>query len=686
MKFPAALFSWLMVPLAAAAGFYGNRHHQRQLAQEGENGSPPAFGELQADGEAPSKTGTKFPAAAPPRVVKKWADRLRNCTAEELPRLYAEIQALKEKMAGMDGGVDHSAERSGLYYEQSTALRLLGARWAELDPQGGFAFFNQQQGEEKDTAGRQWLLAEWALRDPDAVFDTLTKQPATQSRDDLSTVGFTLMEESTEVFWNWFRKTRQPMPSEGIRDEVWQSLATQHFEELSAMAAELLEASNTPKEGQQISIYTLDSFYKLLAGTMASKDVDKALAWAREQPAAVRSQALRGALKGLVRTSPERIADYASELKPRQIGGNAFSGSGAGELIQEAVERIGEHDPLKALKWLEEKKEKLGHETYNGMSALQENLRKAITEGRLSPQDAFAAIRSSSDPNLRLNVARNMWQGLPTEQLASTAQWLLTVDSKETRSLALEGIFPEWVKQDRAAAMKFAAGVTDPALAASLYRGLASNAWNGLVNTQQERVSDALMEIPPQFRGEIMADQVRMNYDDGMMDYSPPFDGPRMAKALEGLPPSEATDKAVSRVAESWGASDPLAAMTWAAGQSDAGLREKATGAAMESWAKEDAWGASQWIDALPPGEQRDVAAHHLARVLRNDEPESAWTWAASISDPAIRLEARSAILRKWRDSGATNAQNAVNNLPADLPAPDRQKLIDTLNHKDAPK
>ena len=132
-------------------------------------------------------------------------------------------------------------------------------------------------------------------------------------------------------------------------------------------------------------------------------------------------------------------------------------------------------------------------------------------------------------------------------------------------------------------------------------------------------------------------------------------------------------------VAAAWGASEPEAALTWAKGQSDSGLRKTATGAAVEAWAKEDAWGTSQWIDALPAGETRDTASHHLARSQGKEEPVSAWTWAGSIGDPVTRLEAQAAVLREWRNSSAGDAAAAVEGLAQTLTPAGHQRLVEAL-------
>jgi hypothetical protein len=208
----------------------------------------------------------------------------------------------------------------------------------------------------------------------------------------------------------------------------------------------------------------------------------------------------------------------------------------------------------------------------------------------------------------------------------------------------------------------------------------------GAVNTQGERVAAVIAGIPAEHRADILCNQVKERYSEHMMDHSPPFEGARFAAALDGVPASEAKDRAIAMIAGTWGAADPLVALDWAWKQADAGIREKSAGATVEAWAAEDAWGASEWIKAQPPGESRDIAAHHLARALRTEEPESAWAWATDIGDAATRVEAQAAVLRKWRDSSAAEARAAVEAVVDSLTPAARQQLMDTLDRRDGAK
>ncbi|RYD30579.1 MAG: hypothetical protein EOP86_19690, partial [Verrucomicrobiaceae bacterium] len=73
------LLPLLAVPLAAVAGYYGGQEQRRHRAA-----APPGAG-----GKPGSSVAEDTRAAAPTLKyattghVKKWADRLRNCTVEE---------------------------------------------------------------------------------------------------------------------------------------------------------------------------------------------------------------------------------------------------------------------------------------------------------------------------------------------------------------------------------------------------------------------------------------------------------------------------------------------------------------------------------------------------------------------------------------------------------------------------
>lgn len=497
------------------------------------------------------------------------------------------------------------------------------------------------------------------------------KRPA----DLLESVGLEVMGAGAEPFWAWFKTVRAPMPREGETNAVWRRLAATHFEELSAMAASGPQGLDAGGRS-----WNPAGLYQVLATAMAGRDAEGALKWAESQPAKVRNAALTGALETLTAVDPGKAVAYLMAIKD---GENPLAGSGAYWMAQKALRAMSMRDPLGTVDWFQANGGRLdGGDSYGG-EALASGLSAAMKDGRITPEQAFAKVSAAHSENshVHLIVLHDMWLGLPADQLAKAAEWLRTVDSEGARDSATRGLFSAWAAQDRAAAMRFTAETGDLWMVSVMFEGLTASASGGWSDSAGDRVAAVLKEVPLEHRAQAVSQYMRSQQHIGHTGNRLPFfDGAVMAQTLEGLAPAESTGQAAALIAERWAATDPASAIDWAWDWQDASLREKATGAAVKSWAREDAWGASHWIETQPAGEQRDRAAHHLARFLCTDDPESAWTWAGSIEDPAIRQEARAAVLRMWRYSAAAAAQAAVDSLPSAALSPaDRQKLTDTL-------
>lgn len=653
MNKPVVLLAWFAVPLGAVGGYYGGRSQAPEIPYE-------------------SKTTTTTPGPSvvtrpdTNSVVTGWTARLEKCGAAELPALFAEIGAVPDAAA------------------KTTALRLLCARWAEVDVAGGVAFFTTVKEDTKDPSGRIYLLTEWALRDPSAAYEA-TLLPGKDVQDELTIVGTELLYDDAAKFWQWFQKARLPFPSG--ESEAWKPVIRAHFDELLDIAAETLAATGKDA-GTHPGGWKAAGLYQMLAASMADKDAEKAVAWAAELPQSVRHQALLAALGVLAKRQPEKIFEHLVLLKDKPTGPDPFTGPDSENIIKSAATAMAARDPQAALEWVNANQGVFGNNSSVVHMAVADGFAAAMRDGKLTPEQAFTAVcgPNPKDASIPANVLRHMWGQLSAEQLAATAAWVKNADSKSARSHALSGILQAWKSKDLAGAVRFAEELREPAFVNEIYESIARHAQLGIVNTQGERVAAVIASIPAEHRAGVLYNQVRENYSEHMADHSPPFEGARFAAALEDVPASEAKDRAVTMVAGTWGASDPVAALEWAGQQADATMREKATGAAVGAWAKEDAWGASEWIKAQPPGESRDVAAHHLARELRSEEPESAWAWAADIGDAATRLEAQSAVLRKWRDASPGEARAAVEAIADSLPPEVRQQLMDTLEKSNGAK
>lgn len=705
MKFRLGLMHRLTVPLAAVAGFGASQlWPQRQPLAGDELTAAVAAGEAERGVRTPepaTRGGQDSLTNPASGTVKKWADRLRNCRVEELPALAEEIERIQSEAMAQPPGMDQAMKRLVLMNEHQTALRLLCARWAELDAPGGFAYFSQLKAEGKDDEGRSLLLVEWALRDQATVFQTVQALPDPDRGNHLNYIGTELIREDKEEFWAWFQKARRPLPNRGLGDATWKILTREHFEELSALGVQLalVAAGDNRAAGQpDIQPWELQYLFTLLSTTLAERDPDKALAWAKDQPGKVRDFAIEGVIRTLVKGTPEKLPDYLELLKPPQSGPGSDGVPGSGELVRAALDQMASRDPVKTLNWLKENRSKLPQDSSDAVYSLGGRLGAAIREGRVTPQQASAKPQaasanapvasksplSSPDPqkskkdneklppgfarreqdlqrlevtnlgdlrDLLENQASSPWQMMFQTRLwaerdpAGLWRWLRGGGFEKLVGIDASGIlFGAWFPKDPAAAITaFHQLGGDRA-----QRQRAASEMLGLLTTGDDGLRAKLM---PFF--EELAD---VNGSSSL-----PGDTAANAAMLAKMPPGTSRDALLNSTARSWMASNWKASITWAASLTEP-LRSRllATMAGMTFGRGEfvDFPGATlpshreagctewarKWLNTEAPPEVVSRMGPEFAAALAKDDPAAALEWAQesllAAADPGHRQSA----------------------------------------------
>ncbi|HEY2342428.1 MAG TPA: hypothetical protein VGH90_05325, partial [Chthoniobacteraceae bacterium] len=82
----------------------------------------------------------------------------------------------------------------------------------------------------------------------------------------------------------------------------------------------------------------------------------------------------------------------------------------------------------------------------------------------------------------------------------------------------------------------------------------------------------------------------------------------------------------------------------------DGPLRDQAMKNLIQEWAKADPIDAGNWLAHQPAGNGRDHAAALLVSDSR-DDPQSSLSFAASISDPGLRMRTAAKVMRVWREA-----------------------------------
>lgn len=186
---------------------------------------------------------------------------------------------------------------------------------------------------------------------------------------------------------------------------------------------------------------------------------------------------------------------------------------------------------------------------------------------------------------------------------------------------------------------------------------------------------------------------------------------------LERIPTGEVKNHLVTNFVLQWGRDDPLAAAAWllslpaefdrATAFAQLGkawaeiqpqeaaevlvrlpageVRRQALTAALTAWIEANAAAASAWVEQLEPHPDLDLAAARIARVphLVQTRVEVALSWAESIVDANVRLQALGSILSVWADRDRAATVRYVQNSSTLTPA-QRASLLDDLA-SDAP-
>lgn len=528
-------------------------------------------------------------------------------------------------------------------------LRLLCARLAEIDPAAALDWLATQDPHLTWTPNTL-ILTEWALRDSDAAWRRI---PEGSDGDMLrQMVTRALLHEDREIFMQWFRRVRRPMPTEP--DPVWILLAGRHGAELEEIARDHLSQAENPS---QTSRYA--PMFQLLAMHRATIDPVAALEWASGLDSSVRHRALQGALEVWGKTDP--VAAWE----------RAITQDGSRSAASLLLTKLAKQDPAAALGLVTDLDRSQQVHRSGGVDAMLATLGPAVRSGEMDPIEAFRLLDSAKGDAsfIPLNVLPNMWFGVPPDRLATAAHEILAESPSRNRALALGGIASAWMISDPNAALAFISEIEDPELRHRTYGGMFYRRGVSLAGPRQIEI---LRQIPAADRAGAYTSWIT-RHGAGLTagrarSLERKIQPERIASVIEDLPASAEFRRAAGVHAMIWSESDPAGALAWARDLPDAEARRAAYAGAIDGWAFYDPFTAAAWLADEPPGPERDAAAVPLVRRVAPSDPEGAWEWAAFVQDPALQSEARLEVLKEWSTQAPAEALAALQEYTATLP------------------
>ncbi len=310
------------------------------------------------------------------------------------------------------------------------------------------------------------------------------------------------------------------------------------------------------------------------------------------------------------------------------------------EIVQWIVEYYAEMDPTKAAawanQWLLDDTKDYALATVAGQMAI---------ENRTDAESVLASIES---PDARLEAVMNIGASLAGEDNEAALAWARGLTNEEERSAAVEEVL--WTMSE-----------TDPS-------GAAAELANAENPSQLDAVSGSI------------AEEWAIKEPQQAVDWA------------EALPAGAAREEAIQGALAGWAENDPRAAFayyesnfgtnletaewifdSWAFNDpqtasaevlkiSNPAMRERAVSGVVSGWLDEgtSTTAVEGWVDALPPGRERDQASFAIVDMLSFDEPEAAWTRAATIREPDVRSEAIQSAFAGLADVDPAKARAAL--------------------------
>ncbi len=553
-----------------------------------------------------------------------WAEELAACDVSGFPALLERIKALPAR-------------------QRKHMTEFLLGRWVELDPVGGADLLESTRGHQDGDLTD--FLRHWARVDSPAALAKAEHCGPTQLSRTLRDRAVLDPEELLQ--WLGQRPDLNPITLlDSGSDEnrrAWQRLSEQDPQRMLAWSRQVPE--------DKLNHGLLQD----LAAALAKTDPEQALAWAKSLKDTARSHAaLAGAAAVLAASDPERALQIAAEMKP--------SGSyDPAQLQYQIARKLDLSDAAEVLGWVEQLP----------VSAFRSALTKGMVVKQLEidPAKAFA-LAASLGPEAGMMHFIEIPGGMATSPEAARVvlEAAAAAGNSSLRETASKEALLRWMEISPASLADYLRDRMDTPLMQSMKEHL--QAGLGVQQMRDGAADPALSEIT-KFTHAAFVKELAVEHPE------------KAIAELDKMEDPETRRELTKEMADNWARYNRTAVMDWAAGLQDPVDQASAWRAAAAAWTKEDSWQASQWVAGLPQGQGRDAAVQAMTSEISRTDPDLAWNWALSMTDPNLRSEALSVAALSWRMKDPASLQ-AVLHDPA-LPAAERVKVMEKLRATEVP-
>ncbi|MEY3894894.1 MAG: hypothetical protein RLZZ214_413, partial [Verrucomicrobiota bacterium] len=488
---------------------------------------------------------------------------------------------------------------SGIKDPQSkqTALYAFLSQAASDDPEEAFRVLASESTNSQNYSHYQTLFQKWAKDDPEAAIAKLNLIKGTSNRQ-----------------------------------QALQGIAAALVTSDPQRAITLLDGM-PPGQGRGNILSSITSAWM-------SHDSDAAIAWINSLPPADKSKALQNSYWQLIQEDPAKAAKFLSSLPANSQTSNQFSNL-AGQWAQQDLEA--------ARKWVESLP--AGRTRERAMNGIISTL------AQTDPAQAAAMLGGAVVTNQNSGqVGTIVGAWIKTDQTAALA-WLDSLDLRgDTQRNVHSQFLQNWVNEDAPAASRYALGIQDEKSRQQAISSLVG-AWGR--NDPQAAREWIMTTLDGDAKNSSLNSLIQglshQDYTTALRYYQ---------EATANLPP-EAVEKnfgsTASQIARNWLQHDPKAAGQWVMSLPQGESRSSSVRSMVDDLGDYDIKGAAEFVGTLAAGKERDRAVGALVSDLGDHgDPESAFDWAASITDTSSRESLIRTAANQWKEYDRAAARAAV--------------------------
>lgn len=401
------------------------------------------------------------------------------------------------------------------------------------------------------------------------------------------------------------------------------------------------------------------SMLSSITSVWMSHDSDAAIAWINTLSAADKSKAFENGCWQLIRQDPAKAAAFLSTLPASNQTTNHFS---------QLASQWAQQDLEAARKWVESLPAgQTREQAMNGIIG---------TIARTDPAKAASMLGDAVVNNRNYyQVGTIAGEWIKTDPTAALA-WLESLDLRGDIQRNVHSQFLQnWVREDAAAASRYAMGIQDEKSRQQAISSLVG-AW-GQSDPQATR-EWIMKSLEGDSKNSSLNSLIQsLSYQDtttALQYYK---------EATANLTP-EVIEKTfgstASQIARYWVRHDPKAAGQWVLSLPEGQSRSNSIRSMVDDLGDNDIKGAAEFVNTLAVGKDRDQAVASLVQDLgQQGDPESAFDWAASVSDASQRENMIRNAANQWKEYDREAARAAV--ARADISTEARNRILKNLEN-----